>query len=131
MNLRDIAAAQQRAKELETQPITQPAKPEMSPARPTSLVDLTKNPVDRKAALAARVEELATKAKSGIEALKDWYETGEGADRIRWGTEGDLTRCAEIAGRHISDPFGFCQRRHMAIFGESNATRDARQKKKD
>lgn len=49
-------------------------------------------------------------------ALIRWYEAGaDGA--IQWGTPGDFEQCVRIAGRHLSDPEGFCQLRHMAATG--------------
>lgn len=53
-------------------------------------------------------------------ALIQWYETGEGAARIGWGTPGDFTRCVQLANDHMSSEKakGFCANRHHAVTGE-------------
>ena len=51
------------------------------------------------------------------QGLIDWYN--EGADgAINWGEEGDFDACVAIAGKHIDNPEGFCQLRHMDATGE-------------
>lgn len=80
---------------------------------------------DRKIELAASIEELANKGNP--EALISYWRDGEGAARINWGTECDFTRCMLLVGKYIPEQAGgFCQNRHMEIFGESNAARDKR-----
>lgn len=48
--------------------------------------------------------------------LKEYWKTGAGGRRIRWGTDGDLTRChrlvrAEVPVTDMSDDdiWGYCQ----------------------
>lgn len=63
---------------------------------------------------------------SATRQLKAYWKTGEGAAQIRWGTEGDLTRChrlvSEAAGADATtfDVWGYCQNLHQEIFGRSN-----------
>jgi hypothetical protein len=72
---------------------------------------------------------LAGKAESpvphpgGAAPLKRWYVTGEGAAKIRWGTPGDLTRCHNLAVKHMTSEqaWGFCQERHKDALGTSNS----------
>lgn len=81
---------------------------------------------DRKVELEARVEELANRGNP--EALISYWREGAGADRIEWGTDGDFTRCMKLVGKYLPDDAGgFCQNRHMEIYGESNAARDKKQ----
>lgn len=70
-------------------------------------------------------------ARGNPQALFDYWAYGEGADKIAWGTDGDFSRCMKLVGKYLPDAAGgFCQNRHMEIYGESNAARDARQKAK-
>lgn len=79
---------------------------------------------DRKARLGANVEEFA---RGNPEALIAYWRDGEGAERINWGTDCDFTRCMLLVGKYLpEDAGGFCQNRHLEIFGESNAARDKR-----
>lgn len=67
------------------------------------------------------------KRRGNPEALIEYWRDGPGHDRIRWGEEKDFTRCMKLVGKYIPDQAGgFCQNRHMEIFGEPNATRDKR-----
>lgn len=58
--------------------------------------------------------------------LKAYWKTGEGAARIRWGTDGDLTRCHRLVSREAGadaatfDVWGYCQNLHKELFGRSN-----------
>lgn len=84
---------------------------------------------DRKAQLGANVEEFAL---GNPEALISYWRDGEGADRIDWGTACDFTRCMLLVGKYIPDDAGgFCQNRHMEIYGESNYARDKRLNRDD
>lgn len=75
-------------------------------------------------------DELArvSKAQVGnIEALRRYWTTGEGGARIRWGTDGDLTRCHRLVRREVprtdmsdDDVWGFCQNLHKRLFGRPN-----------
>jgi hypothetical protein len=52
--------------------------------------------------------------------LKKWYISGEGAQRIRWGTPGAFERCVRLAERHM-DPAkakGFCANVAKAATGQ-------------
>lgn len=63
-----------------------------------------------------------------IEQLRRYWTTGEGGARIRWGTEGDLTRCHRLVSRATRDDpsftsddvWGFCQNLHKRLFGVPN-----------
>lgn len=60
--------------------------------------------------------------RGNAEQLKRWYVTGEGAAKIRWGTDGDLTRCHKLAAKHMTpdQAWGFCQLRHRDATGKYN-----------
>jgi len=51
------------------------------------------------------------------QALIDWYNAGADG-QINWGTAGDFDACVAIAGKHLDNPEGFCQLRHMDATGE-------------
>lgn len=56
-------------------------------------------------------------AAGNAAALIAWYEGGaDGA--IDWGQPGDFEQCVAVAGKHLDNPEGFCQERHMAVTGE-------------
>ena len=63
---------------------------------------------------------------SATQQLKAYWKTGEGAARIRWGTDGDLTRCHGLVTREAGadaatfDVWGFCQNLHKELFGRPN-----------
>lgn len=79
--------------------------------------------LNKKAELASRVEELANRGNP--EALISYWRDGEGAERIGWGSCGDFTRCMKLVGKYLpEDSGGFCQNRHLEIYGVSNAERD-------
>lgn len=86
---------------------------------------------DRKVELAARVSleiDVEEFARGNPEALIAYWRDGEGAERIAWGTDCDFTRCMLLVGKYLPDDAGgFCQNRHLEIFGESNAARDKRE----
>lgn len=68
------------------------------------------------------------KNRGNPEALISYWRDGPGAERINWGTENDFTRCMKLVGKYLpEDAGGFCQNRHMEIYGESNAARDKKQ----
>jgi hypothetical protein len=58
--------------------------------------------------------------------LKAYWKTGEGAARIRWGTDGDLTRCHRLVSQEAGvdaatfDVWGYCQNLHKELFGRPN-----------
>jgi hypothetical protein len=55
--------------------------------------------------------------------LLSWWVHGEGAAKIRWGTEGDFDRCVRLAEKVFGengvaiDPKGFCSNRHVEATG--------------
>lgn len=56
------------------------------------------------------------------DALARYWTTGAGAARIRWGTPGDLSRCARLIRPHVSpgQEWGTCQNLHKRLFGAPN-----------
>lgn len=58
--------------------------------------------------------------------LAQWWEHGEGAAKIRWGSPGDFDRCVRLAvsEAHMSpgQAKGFCNERHHAVLGIWPAT---------
>lgn len=59
--------------------------------------------------------------KGNIRPIIRWFERGEGAARIRWGTSGDFMRCVRLAGKHMTldNAKGFCNKRHVAVLGNA------------
>jgi hypothetical protein len=51
--------------------------------------------------------------------LRDYWVHGEGAVKIRWGTEGDGTRCIRHLRKYVRDPGGLCQEYHRLATGKS------------
>ena len=86
--------------------------------------------LQKKAELASQVEELARRGNAQV--LRDYWAFGPGADKINWQEEeGNLTRCHDLIVKYMpeeDDAWGYCERRHEQVFGESNAARDARLK---
>lgn len=60
------------------------------------------------------------------ETLKQYWGSGKGAAKIRWGSEGDLSRCHKHLTKYIGseDAWGFCQNLHMKKYGKSNYKKD-------
>jgi len=58
--------------------------------------------------------------------LKEYWKRGAGGAKIRWGTDGDLTRCHRLVSREVgtdmtSDQvWGYCQNLHKELFGRPN-----------
>jgi hypothetical protein len=50
------------------------------------------------------------------QGLIDWYNNGADG-QINWGAEGDFADCVAIAGKHLDNPEGFCQLRHIDATG--------------
>lgn len=77
--------------------------------------DLPAPPMQLLASLASNPKNAGSERK-----LIAWYEHGEGAAKIRWGTPGDFDRCRKIAGKHMppDETSGFCANRHHAVTGE-------------
>jgi hypothetical protein len=65
-------------------------------------------------------------AQMSTERLKNYWKTGAGGARIRWGTDGDLTRCHRLVTREAGadaatfDVWGYCQNLHQELFGRPN-----------
>jgi hypothetical protein len=65
-------------------------------------------------------------ATLSTERLKNYWKTGAGGARIRWGTDGDLTRCHRLVTREAGadaatfDVWGYCQNLHKELFGVPN-----------
>lgn len=64
--------------------------------------------------------------KASVERLYRYWTAGAGAAKIRWGTEGDLTRCHRNLQKYVGPEraWGLCQNYHKRIFGVPNDTRD-------
>jgi hypothetical protein len=71
-------------------------------------------------------DESPTAAVLSSERLKTYWKMGEGATQIRWGTDGDLTRCHRLVSRAAGaesetfDVWGYCQNLHKELFGIPN-----------
>lgn len=61
-----------------------------------------------------------------IENLRQYWTVGAGGRAIRWGTDGDLTRChnavlkAAKGDLTSDDAWGFCQNLHKRLTGRPN-----------
>ena len=51
------------------------------------------------------------------ERLRQYWEHGAGAAKIRWGTGGDFNRCVNHLRKYVRDPKGYCALRHIAATG--------------
>lgn len=75
-------------------------------------------------------EESPTTAALSSERLKRYWTMGEGAAQIRWGTDGDLTRCHRLVSRAAGtdattfDVWGYCQNLHKEVLGVPNPRDD-------
>jgi hypothetical protein len=71
-------------------------------------------------------DEPLTAATLSTERLKSYWKTGAGGAKIRWGTDGDLTRCHQLVTREAGadagtfDVWGYCQNLHKELFGVPN-----------
>ena len=64
---------------------------------------------------------------AAVERLKRYWTVGAGAAKIRWGTDGDLTRCHRHLSKYMpSRSWNYCQVLHQRVFGMSNYKRDNR-----
>lgn len=53
--------------------------------------------------------------------LANYWLTGLGAARIRWGTPGDMTRCIRLMREYVgANAGGTCQNLHKRRFGRPN-----------
>lgn len=78
-------------------------------------------------AASADTAEAPAAVGGGTEALKRYWTIGPGGARIRWGSDGDLTRChrevmKEVPSKDMTsdDVWGYCQNLHKRLFGVSN-----------
>jgi hypothetical protein len=55
----------------------------------------------------------------GSHNLREYWVHGAGAAKIRWGTEGDGTRCIKHLRKYVRDPGGLCQEYHQLATGKS------------
>jgi hypothetical protein len=67
---------------------------------------------------------------ANLENLRQYWTVGAGAAKIRWGTEGDLTRCHDAVLKAAKgdlssdDAWGFCNNLHKRLFGRPNDPND-------
>lgn len=54
----------------------------------------------------------------GARRLAEYWEHGEGAAKVRWGTDGAMRRCIAANRDHMRDPGGYCAKRHKAVTGQ-------------
>lgn len=57
-------------------------------------------------------------APGGGHNLRNYWVRGEGAAKIRWGTDGSFARCVAQLGDKVKDPQGLCAEYHKAATGE-------------
>lgn len=64
--------------------------------------------------------------KAATERLMRYWTVGPGAAKIRWGTEGDLTRAHRYLAKYVGSQraWGLAQNLHKRLFGVPNATKD-------
>lgn len=60
--------------------------------------------------------------QGNVEALREYWTTGKGAAKIRWGTDGSFARCQRLLRKYALksgfDLDGFCARLHKRATGE-------------
>ena len=66
-------------------------------------------------------------ARGNAATLKEYWKTGAGAAKIRWGMPGDLTRCHRLVSNEVpaadmdsDDVWGYCNNLHKELFGQPN-----------
>lgn len=63
------------------------------------------------------------KQVAATERLRQYWERGEGAAKIRWGVPGDFSRCVKQVVRHAEmskdNAEGYCYNRHVGALGFS------------
>lgn len=57
-------------------------------------------------------------APGGGHNLRNYWVRGEGAAKIRWGTDGSFARCVRHLGTKVKNPQGLCAEYHKAATGE-------------
>lgn len=65
----------------------------------------------------SNAREIEIHKAGNAQGLIDWYNAGADG-QINWGSPGDFEACVAIAGKHIDNPEGFCQLRHIDATGE-------------
>lgn len=78
-------------------------------------------PLGEPVTASVEVEELAERdvnAPGGGHSLRNYWTKGEGAVKIRWGTDGSFARCVALLGEKVRDPQGLCAEYHKAATGE-------------
>lgn len=78
-------------------------------------------PLGEPVTASVEAEELAERdvnAPGGGHSLRNYWTKGEGAAKIRWGTDGSFARCVAQLGEHVRDPQGLCAEYHKAATGE-------------
>ena len=51
------------------------------------------------------------------ETLRQYWLYGQGAAKIRWGTDGDWTRCVRHLSKYMTDAEGYCSTLHHRALG--------------
>lgn len=51
-------------------------------------------------------------------SLREYWVRGPGAARIRWGTDGSMSRCIRYLSEYVRNPGGLCAEYHRAATGE-------------
>lgn len=57
-------------------------------------------------------------APGGGHGLRNYWTKGEGAAKIRWGTDGAFARCVDFLSDRVRSPQGLCAEYHKAATGE-------------
>jgi hypothetical protein len=61
---------------------------------------------------------MANAPGNDAEALRKYWVHGEGAVKIRWGTDGDFNRCVTHLRKYVSDAPGLCASYHHEATGQ-------------
>jgi hypothetical protein len=54
---------------------------------------------------------------TAADKLTHYWTKGEGAAKIRWGTDGDFKRCVRHLEGKVRDPEGLCNEYHQIAVG--------------
>jgi hypothetical protein len=73
--------------------------------------------IEEEAELGSKDDFLA-QFRGNPEALRDYWQHGKGAAKIRWGTDGDFDRCVRSIGKYVTDPQGTCAQWHHDVTGK-------------
>jgi len=55
---------------------------------------------------------------AGTSQLRQYWVSGKGASKIRWGTDGSFRRCVSQLSKYVGRPEGLCAKYHKAATGE-------------